>query len=241
LNSVCPIKWLYADRNRIHEVRIDAGNGLLTVSLDENWLTRFPLLALDDDNNGDQPQQSGNRVYPNLQSLSLAGNLLEEVPEELVARFPALQQLDLARNRLTELVLDVSKRDEKDGHQQLRVLNASGNLLGALELAGEGRLDALTVLDLSANRLTRFSLWTLGGWLPAIEHLHLDGNPELAAGGAGGGFDLLPSGGFGSNPLQLPPLVEVCTLILDCALILYILSNLKIYSLIFLEFILYIL
>lgn len=118
---------------------------------------------------------------PQLQALSLSGNRLESVPEE-IGRLNGLHTLDLSHNSLSRFPavlarLPALRRLDLSGNgiarlpgrfhhgEQLRVLKLGNNRIKVLPDRWDN-LDNLEELDLERNRLT-----TLPGWLGELCHL----------------------------------------------------------------------
>ena len=169
LSTFYRLKWLYANKNRIREVKIDE-NMLLSLSVNDNQLFEFPLVSDD--------TQTAKRIFKNVQTLSVANNSIGEVPGNLLELFPALQSIDLANNHVGEFYLEVERPN--DG-RLIQFLNLSKNGLKRFELVGNYRLEELNVLDLSNNELSSIPFRALKK-MPVIEHLHLGGNPNISFG-----------------------------------------------------------
>ncbi|KAI1716317.1 leucine rich repeat domain-containing protein [Ditylenchus destructor] len=172
--SYCRIKWLFASRNQLESVRVQSGT-LKTFELDHNRLTDWPLAG------GNQiiPGDFGAPFSPfkQLESVSLANNSLESLPEDWLSWLPALQHLDLSYNKLLSLFYS---RDGPFalGNSQLRYLNLSSNSLRTFPGLTAPDMDSLIVLDLSANSLHSIGA-DLFAKMPQLEHLHLNDNPNL--------------------------------------------------------------
>lgn len=143
--------------------------------------------------------------FPELRQLTLKNNALKTLPPAALARLPALENLNVAHNRLSALP------EELAALSRLEVLNLSYNALAALPdaladlarlkrlyLTGNAlreippalaELDSLEVLLLNTNHLAQFPAFL--GTLPHLRHLALDRNPLAPLSSLGAGFPAL--------------------------------------------------
>lgn len=125
-------------------------------------------------------------LFPNLQSLSLAGNSFQKIPEE-VYMMPQLLHLNLSSNRLTEMSPDINQlvalqnlslayndiKDLPQLPQNLLILSLEGNDFEKLPEKIQ-LLRGLQYLNLAENDLQ--TLEPRIGNMTALRHLYLDGN-----------------------------------------------------------------
>ncbi len=165
-----------------------------------------------------------------LTELDLSDNDLTALPKEVSSHLSAVTKLDLSGNRLTEATVyfqnmrQLTELDLSDNLYtttpfldlqhltKLVSLDLSGNQISFLPAGLFGRLAALTVVDLSDNRISRVP-WELVQ-KPGLSELHLSGN-QLASLPAGffnklGGLQVLDLSG--NQLVSLPSLDSLISL-----------------------------
>ncbi|XP_037082046.1 leucine-rich repeat-containing protein 15-like [Pollicipes pollicipes] len=208
LRNMNSMKWLFISKNRLTSLRdeLPAGNSLRALTAYENRLTS--LDGLQDARSLSRLFLRSNRLtslgrlrLPLLKLLEVSDNQIETVTPEDFAGMPALKEVTLASNRLTEVgpILDVLRALDKldlsdNGLISIGQLTSEDRQLGATEAAGdvpvlahlyvranrltslgELHLPKLRILDLSDNRLTQVSATNFVG-LPSLRELILSGN-----------------------------------------------------------------
>ncbi|XP_063226651.1 protein artichoke [Bacillus rossius redtenbacheri] len=183
------LKELDISVNALRTVEDDAFEGLdnlESLSLRDNNILLVPASALGRLPRLGRLQMDFNRVAAlsgdilravagQVTALSLARNVVRELPAAAFHEFHRLRALDLGGNLLTGLNaaafvgLERSLRDLRLGQNQLAAV--SGDPLALPELRS---------LDLSGNHLTEVSAGAFTR-VPSLAHLNLSGNPQLGA------------------------------------------------------------
>lgn len=120
ISSRCSsLQWLYAERNFLENVEI-MSHSVKGVHLRHNLIENWPL-------------QAGSDAVPyvRLETLQLASNQIERLPERALHALPQLETLDLSDNRLTSL----SHHSMPTLELRLKNLNLSGNYMGNIKIS----------------------------------------------------------------------------------------------------------
>lgn len=110
-------------------------NNLRELNLMDNQFQSFPLSAV--------------KILKKLQSLNMAGNLLENVTFESFSRLDSLKHLDLSKNQFSFLA-----KDTFESLPNLQRVSLSGNRIKVIEAGVFDGLHDLETLDLSQNSLS---------------------------------------------------------------------------------------
>lgn len=157
VESNCKVRFLKAIGNHLNEVILGASS-LEAVFLEKNDLNKWIL------------PPSG-IILDQLQTLSLANNKIQYLPENALMYYPQLQHLDMSLNRIKNL----SPNSFPPIGMQIRSLNISHNQLSSFI---HPVLPSLLLLDLSYNELKSLDPNLLAG-LPLLQHFYLRSNKEI--------------------------------------------------------------
>uniref|UniRef100_A0A1I7XAQ0 AIRS_C domain-containing protein n=1 Tax=Heterorhabditis bacteriophora TaxID=37862 RepID=A0A1I7XAQ0_HETBA len=157
LGRNCILRSVFARDNLLKSIYLEVIS-LETLHLDRNLFSEWPTLP-------------PGVALENLHILSISSNLISLLPPYALSQFPALQHLDVSKNRLSE----IDHQAFPSLGMQLVSIDLSFN---QLVLLPHPVLPSLLYLDVSSNNLVTIDPVLFAGF-PLLQNLRLANNPSL--------------------------------------------------------------